>query len=128
MLNQLIKLGVFVALGIWLKHRGKGLLFLIITLGITWITHNEFLSYLEQSGNNRFLEISYVLKWLIFLLALGIYYLLVERRIRKDPSADRNTIENPDLHHLKGDGFDFLRQKKTLESEMDKTLKNPSKK
>ena len=39
--NQIVKLGLFVTLGIWLKNRGKGLLLLILVLVTTWTAHNE---------------------------------------------------------------------------------------
>ena len=125
MINQIIKLGIFVTLGVWLKHRGKGLLYLTGLLIITWIAHNEYLGYTQQSGNLAYLEISYVIKWLIFLIGIGCYFFFVERKIKKDPQLDRNTVSHPENAPLKDDGFDFLRKKKVLESELDKTLQTP---
>ena len=125
MIGQLLKLGLFVTLGVWLKHRGKGLLVLVLTLSVTWLLHNEYLSYIAQSGDNRFLALSYGIKWGVFFLAAGSYYFAVERNISKDPTRGRNTIEHPEVSEAQGDGFDFLRRKKTLESESDKALHQP---
>ena len=125
MINQLLKLGLFVTLGLWLKHRGRGLFLLVGTLAITWVIHNEYLGYIDQSGDQRFLALSYGIKWGIFALSCVLYYVFVERKIRQDPVANQNTINHPEASETRGDGFDFLRQKKTLESEKDKVLGNP---
>ena len=125
MINQLLKLGVFITLGVWLKHRGKGLFFLILVLFVTWLGHNEYLAYTNQSDDTRYLALSYGIKWGIFVLSIGLYYFLVERRLDSGPQKERNTIEHPQANQQKGDGFDFLRRKKTLESESDKALKTP---
>ena len=125
MIGQLLKLGLFVTLGVWLKHRGKGLFILVSTLLITWLVHNEYLGYIAQSGDNRLLGLSYAIKWSIFIVAVGAYYLAVERKLKKNPALSRNTIEHPEASRTQGDGFDFLRQKRTLESEAEKALKRP---
>ena len=125
MINQLLKLGAFITLGVWLKHRGKGLFFLILVLFLTWLVHNEYLAYINQSGDNQFLALSYGIKWGVFVLSIGLYYFLVERRLDSGPQKERNTIEHPQANEQKGDGFDFLRRKKTLESELEKALKKP---
>jgi hypothetical protein len=127
MINQLLKLGLFVTLGVWLKNRGKALCLLVVVLGITWIAHNEYLSYITQSGDDRFLGLSYGIKWGVFILSIITYYVFIERKINEDPKADRNTISHPEASKKQIDGFDFLRQKRTLESEADKVLKKSKK-
>jgi hypothetical protein len=124
-INQLLKLGVFITLGVWLKHRGKGLFVLLLVLILTWLGHNEYLSYIEQSGDKQYLGLSYAIKWSIFVFAVGLYYFLVERRLGSGPEQERNTISQPEENETRSDGFDFLRQKRTLESESEKSLKNP---
>ena len=125
MLNQVLKLGLFVTLGIWLRHRARGLLILIGVLTITWILHGEYLEYISRSADDTYLALSYVIKWGVFIVAASWYYLVVERKIRAQPELERNTITNPERSADRDDGFDFLRHKKTLESEADKVLKNP---
>jgi hypothetical protein len=110
---------------LWLKHRGKGLFVLLLVLFLTWLGHNEYLSYIEQSGDNQYLGLSYGIKWGIFIFAVGLYYFLIERRLGSGPDQERNTIHQPQENQTRSDGFDFLRHKKTLESESEKALKNP---
>ena len=125
MLNQVLKLGLFVTLGIWLRHRAKGLFALVSVLAVTWILHSEYLEYISRSGDGTYLALSYVIKWGVFVVTAGWYYLLVEKKIRARPELERNTIANPERSADQDDGFDFLRHKKTLESEADKALHNP---
>ena len=127
MLNQLLKLGVVITLGMWLKHRLQGLLVLIAVLTVAWIGHNEYLSYIEQSGNKEFLALSYAIKWAVYIIGVLLYYLLVERRIARDPTANRNEIRDTVNIETKDDGFDFLRKKKKLDSQSDKLLKHARK-
>ena len=123
MLNQLLKFGLFLSAGIWLKRRARGLLILLAVLAVTWILHREYLSYLQQSDSVAHLELSYIIKLSIFLVSCGAYYFFVERVVRKDSSSSRNTIHHPSHDSNQGDGFDFIRQKKTLETALDKELK-----
>lgn len=125
MINQLLKLGLFITLGAWLKNRGKGLALLTLTLFLAWFLHNEYLSYLSQSGDDAFLAVSFVIKWGVFLIATLVYYFKVERKLNKKPQANHNTIQTPITSSETGDGFDFLRRKKTLESAEDKILNKP---
>lgn len=127
MLNQLLKLGVVITLGMWLKHRIRGLLILIAVLAVAWVSHNEYLSYIAQSGNKEFLELSYVTKWGVFIIGVLLYYFLVERRIARDPTVNRNEFHDTVNIEPKGDGFDFLRKKKKLDSQSDKLLKHERK-
>ena len=116
MLNQLLKLGIVITLGMWLKHRLRGLLILVAVLGVAWIIHNEYLAYIAQSGNTEYLELSYVVKWGVFIIGILLYYFLVERKLVRDPSANRNEFTNTVDIEPRDDGFDFLRRKKLLDS------------
>ena len=100
---------------------------LLLTLVITWIIHNEYLSYASQSENQQYLALSYVIKWGVFIIAVSIYYFAVERKVLSSSNI-KNTIRRPREKESKGDGFDFLRQKRTLESAADKAVKNPLRK
>ena len=123
MLNQLLKLGLFVTMGLWLKHRLQGLVYLLFVLVITWILHGEYLAYVERSGNTEYLEWSFVIKWAVLFGGVALYYLLVERRLGKIPGDNNKTRTSTEAVQPIGDGFDFLRQKKSLDSEADMTLK-----
>jgi len=123
MFNQLFKIGLFVTLGLWLKHRLRGLACLLVVLLLTWIFHGEYLAYVERSGNTEYLLWSFIIKWLVIVTSFVLYYLLVEWRLatRQDLNKQQ-TISTADPV---GDGFDFLRQKQQLDSKVDMIIKNP---
>lgn len=127
MLHQLLKVGLFVTLGLWLKRRLRGLTRLLFILAISWVLHSEYLAYVERSGNTDYLEWSFVIKWAVLFGGLGLYYLLVERRLGKTPVDNDKTRLSTEAAQPVGDGFDFLRQKKSLHSEADMALKAPDK-
>lgn len=114
-------------MGLWLKHRLRGLALLFFVLAITWILHGEFLAYVERSGNTDYLEWSFFIKWALLFGGLGLYYLLVECRLEKTSENNTKTRTHPQTVQPVGDGFDFLRHKKSLDSEADMTLKGPGK-
>jgi hypothetical protein len=126
-LNQLLKVGLFVTMGLWLKHRLRGLACLLAVLVITWVLHGEYLAYVERSGNTEYLEWSFVIKWAVLFVGVGLYYLLVEWRIGNRFRDNNKTRVPTETVQPVGDGFDFLRQKKSLDSEADMTLKAPGK-
>jgi hypothetical protein len=126
MFSQLMKIGLFVTLGIWLKHRLRGLVYLFAVLLLTWLLHSEYLAYVERSGNTAWLEWSFIGKWLLVFFSIGLYYLVVERRLGKLPQAGKLKASVDSKEAAVGDGFDFLRNKKQLESQADMSLKKPS--
>jgi hypothetical protein len=114
-------------MGLWLKHRLQGLVYLLFVLMITWILHGEYLAYVERSGNTEYLEWSFVIKWAVLFGGVALYSLLVERRLGKVTGDNNKTQNSTETVQPVGDGFDFLRQKKSLDSEADMTLKAPGK-
>lgn len=126
MFSQLMKFGLFVTLGIWLKHRLRGLAYLCAALLLTWLLHSEYLAYVERSGNTNWLEWSFLGKWLLVFFSIGLYYLLVERQLGKLTQAGKVKASNSRRETAVGDGFDFLRNKKQLDSQADMDLKNPA--
>lgn len=127
MFNQLLKLGLFVTLGMWLKHRLRGLGCLFFSIGLSWILHGEYLSYVERSGDNEWLVWSFIIKWVVLLGSLALYYLLVERRLLSNQPEAKPPGETQ-AHTPANDGFDFLREKPVLDSEADKVLQSPANK
>ncbi len=110
-------------MGLWLKHRLRGLSCLLSVLAITWILHGEYLAYVERSGNTEYLEWSFIIKWVVIFVGFCLYYLLVEYRLGNRSGDNNNTRASTESILPVGDGFDFLRQKKSLDSEADITLK-----
>ena len=81
----------------WLRTRYKGLFFLFITLAIIFYAHNEYVSWANVTGSVGFLGYSYILKNVLLVLVVLIYFIITIKR----SIASR-------------DGFDSLRKKEKL--------------
>lgn len=128
MLTQLLKAGLLLKAGIWLKPRAKGLILTISAVVFCWIIHSEYLAYVEHSGEKGYLAISYAIKWIVTLSFIAAYFFSSRKDLTKPLTRSeiksgstknqaKSTTTNPD------DGFDFLRSKKELETKADKTIK-----
>ncbi|EED34489.1 hypothetical protein NOR51B_426 [Luminiphilus syltensis NOR5-1B] len=116
----------------WLKTRWRGTLALIVIILLTSLLHDEYVEYVELTDNDELLIASYLVKWCINLIALGLYFVYSFRRtlaqppavkapdktIRPDGSDKRQTRQPAP----KGDGFDAIRNKAHLGSKADKLL------
>ena len=132
MLNQLLKFTLVSSVLLWLKPRWRGLLALAIFVVLVHVFHSEYLGYVELSGNKTYLVASYFLKWLGLLAGLVVYYVFAVAGLRV--AGTQNAIERarnkPGEDAVSGvaddanDGFDFLREKKELQSKADKLLEN----
>ena len=89
----------------WLRTRYKGLFFLFITLAIIFYAHNEYVSWANVTGNVGFLGYSYILKNVLLVLIVLIYFIITIKR----SIASR-------------DGFDSLRKKEKLTSSAERIL------
>jgi len=126
MISQLLKLGALVALGRFLKPRLTGLLWVAAAWVALWFAHGEFVSYVQLSGDTRYVLHASLLKTLLYALSIGTYVLLVERRLWprpvRIPAATKPTTKPPESSKpvplpqpsAGDDGFDFLRDKQTL--------------
>jgi hypothetical protein len=124
MLNQLLKITLFASFWLWIKPRWKGLVALAVFLLLVNMLHGEYLGYVELSGNAAFLPWSYLVKWLLLLAAAGVYMLVLLRADEPGSASERDTKRAmPGSGPASADdGFDFLREKKTLQSRADKLL------
>ena len=89
----------------WLRTRYKGLFFLFITLAIIFYAHNEYVSWANVTGNVGFLGYSYILKNVLLVLIVLIYFIITIKR----SIASR-------------DGFESLRKKEKLTSSAERIL------
>lgn len=117
-----LKIGAMIAAARFLKPRLKGLLVLIAFWIVVRFMHSEYLSYVELSQDTAFLIQATFIKIGLYLLSFVIYLLTVERRIltRTEKEIEAKQIRE----HPAGedDGFDFLRQKKKLQSPAEQLL------
>jgi hypothetical protein len=123
MINQLLKLGALITTGRFLKPRLKGLLCVLTVWLLLWFLHSEYISYVELSGDTGYVLYVTVAKIVIYALSIGIYVLLVEKKLWPKPvkvpppavAPVRSATRAPDTSLPPGDdGFDFLRNKKKL--------------
>ena len=122
MINNLLKIGVLVVTGRFLKPRLKGLVVLIVFWFFIRLLHAEYISYVELSTDISFLWQASLIK--IFLYALGfvVYFVVVERRILLQSNIEQEEKLIQTRIEGKDDGFNFLREKKKLNSKSDHLL------
>jgi len=118
-----LKIGAVIVTGRFLKPRFKGLLALIAFWFIIRFLHNEYLSYVSLSGDTQHLILASLIKITLYLLAFLIYVFMVERRILMRSSTEIEAQQMQARTAGTDDGFDFLRQKKKLDSPTDQLLK-----
>lgn len=127
MLNQILKFTLFTSLWMWLRPRWRGLLALIVFIGLVTLGHGEYLDYVKLSGDSSFLIWSYAVKWLLIATGLLMYFLLVvmwpkPRKASEGRSAGGKGQAATSGGKPEDDGFDFLRNKKRLQTRAEKLL------
>lgn len=126
MLNQLLKFTLVSSVLLWLRPRWQGLLALTVAVVLVHVLHGEYLEYVQLSGNDAHLVLSYVIKWgaLVVVAASYIAFLVLGSRTpsrAKSESARPVTMPRGDKAPT-DDGFDFLRQKKRLDNKAEKVI------
>ena len=117
-----LKIGAWIVTGRFLKPRIKGLLILAAFWFLVSFLHGEYRDYVELSGNTDYLITAALTKIGLYILGFVIYVLTVERKILNRTQAEiekKVMVENP---QHRDDGFDFIRQKKKLQTPADKLL------
>lgn len=136
MLNQLLKFTLVSSLLLWLRPRWKGLLALAAAVVLVHVFHGEYLEYVQLSGNDAQLVLSYLIKWFALLVVAGVYvaFLLWGARPgttgksaakaarRKGGAATSPAPPSAAGQARADDGFDFLRRKKHLENRAEKII------
>lgn len=130
MFNQLLKITLVTTVWFWLKPRWRGLLILSVFVVLVNVLHSEYLNYVEISGDQMFLVWSYIVKWALLGLSFLAYFLFGAVGVKVKPPVESKTESKSSdsviSGHNKNDGFDFLRNKKHLESRADKILERAS--
>lgn len=138
MFAQFVRLFVSLAAFKWLQRNFSVWappLFLVL---IVWLVHGEYLDYLanlsaqQRDAASVYLAESYIAKWLLSLFALAWVIVASKKRakIRAQSSSSqqnksrfgKTVVSTKSKSQTKDDGFDFLRDKPTLESRADKVL------
>ncbi len=118
MLNQLLKFGMLIATGRFLKQRWRGVLAVLAVWLVLWIVHGEYVRYVELSGDTQYVLHASLTKLAIYALTIVVYVWRVERPLwPKTPAAvPALTVTaapqpKPGVPATGDDGFDFLRHR-----------------
>lgn len=108
----------------WLKPRWVRLAFLVISLVLISYSHSEYIRYVEITADPTSLAFSYQLKYALIVIVLVSFLI----SLKFMPSTNISKSDSKKLTSRKksvnmDDGFDFLRDKKELDSRSDKILK-----
>jgi hypothetical protein len=123
MLSQLVKFVLYLAAARFFKVRCRALIYLFITWLILWYAHSEYQTYIQLSGDTRYLWQSSLVKTLLYALSVVIYFFTVEKALWRDsmqPETSKNTPSRSSTAsadfkaNTEDDGFDFLRGKDKL--------------
>ena len=119
MLNQLLKFGMLIATGRFLKQRWRGVLAVFAVWLVLWVVHGEFVQYVELSADRRYVLHAALIKLALYALSIAIYVWRVERPLwPKTPAPVATSVvsQSPPPKPVAltngDDGFDFLRQGK----------------
>ncbi len=130
MINQLVKWTLLVTL--WRKYKKHlGLtIALLIALVLTSFLHQDFVNY-SLASNNTNLGLSYVLKWLVYLVLVSAYWFYVtkiEHKSSKNSELHKKMRQAKQRSHDNSqqvtepsqiDPFSDIRNKKKLRSKAD---------
>ena len=126
MFNQLLKFTLISSILLWLKPRWRGLLALSVLVILVHVLHSEYLGYVELSGDRSLLIWSYVFKWTVLVLGVLVYLFLSLSGLKRNVTPAGRSGKRKDAEVQKAvatdDGFDFLREKKQLQSRADKVI------
>ena len=108
----------------WLKPRWVRLAFLVISLVLISYSHSEYIRYVEITADPTSLAFSYQLKYALIVIVLVSFSISLKFMPSKNISrSDSKKLTSRKKSVHMDDGFDFLRDKKQLDSRSDKILK-----
>ena len=129
MLNQLLKFTLFTSAWLWLKPRWRGLLAIIVFVLLVNILHQEYLDYVSISEDKAMLVWSFVVKWGLIIIGVLLYFFSAtlggkpaQAKTGKVKAGTEAAPQAGNADESGDDGFNFLREKKTLHSKADKLL------
>jgi hypothetical protein len=124
MLRSATRLVVLYAILRWLKPRWIRLAFLVISLVLISYSHSEYIRYVEITADPTSLAFSYQLKYALIVIVLVSFLISLKFMPSKNISkSDSKKLTSRKKSVNMDDGFDFLRDKKELDSRSDKILK-----
>ena len=124
MLRSATRFVALYALLRWLKPRWVRLAFLVISLVLISYSHSEYIRYVEITADPTSLAFSYQLKYALIVIVFVSFSISLKFMPSKNISrSDSKKLTSRKKSVNMDDGFDFLRDKKELDSRSDKILK-----
>ncbi|WP_191600404.1 hypothetical protein [Marinomonas algicola] len=149
MMNQIFRL-TFVTF-VWKKYK-RVIISLVALLFSLWMIeqiHQDFVQYSQLNNDTSYLAVSFIIKWVVFLLAAGLFIFVntilktktspskkpsqirsKKRFFYKTSSPDKTSLSKAadDSSKPQSDPFDAIRSKTKLRSKADLVLEPDKKK
>ena len=121
MLNFILKSTLLLKIYFWLKPRLFNLSVLIFTIIIISYAHGEYISWIEISEKKIFLGYSYIVKNILILLSILIYFLFT-KNMTKNQAKINEKFESININ--KKETFVNLKKKGKLKTEYERILED----
>ena len=121
MLNFILKSTLLLKIYFWLKPRLFNLLVLIFTIIIISYAHGEYISWIEISEKKIFLGYSYIVKNILILLSIFIYFLFT-KNMTKNQAEINQKFESININRK--ETFVNLKKKGKLKTEYERILED----
>lgn len=132
-LDKIFKWKIIYSIYQWLKPKFLSFIILICFIFLISYLHSEYISWVELSGNQTFLSISYILKNVSILLSITIFIYINRKKItpeikqnyKKDFKQVKSEINqvNEKKNHLKS-----IKEKGELKTEYQRILEGTDEK
>lgn len=105
----------------------KGILTTILVILLTIYFQNEYLNWVEASGNKKYLTLSYLVKNLVIIISIIYLFFYLKKPKKK---VNKNIIGEEKIYTKKSgeDYFDKFRNTKKLKTKAEKILEKDGKK
>lgn len=117
MIDKIFKVGVLIKIYNSIKPKILGLAILLSAIFMVNYFHSEYISWAEISGKKIFLGYSYIIKNLLIIIAIIVYFYLNRKRLNAV-----NNSENNDLDDKQKLTFEKLKDKDKLKTEYERIL------
>ena len=121
MLNFILKSTLLIKIYFWLKPRLFNLSVLIFTIIIISYAHGEYISWIEISEKKIFLGYSYIVKNILILLSILIYFLFT-KNMTKNQAKINEKFESIKINRK--ETFVYLKKKGKLKTEYERILED----
>ena len=121
MLNFILKSTLLLKIYFWLKPRLFNLSILIFTIIIISYAHGEYISWIEISEKKIFLGYSYIVKNILILLSILIYFLFT-KNMTKNQAKINEKFESININRK--ETFVNLKKKGKLKTEYERILED----